>query len=93
MDTESLQILSASALATGVIFAGLGGYGVYYFSRIATSEHESRRASGQAQILAKLAAAQRNADELEQRLRATPPSARIARPPSRRSPPPRARRE
>ena len=71
MNTESLQTLSATVLGLGFVFTGVGGYGLYYFSRPSGDAEESPPASSTAEteLRAKLSALQKENEELQERLR------------------------
>jgi len=71
MDTQSLHTLFTAVLAFGILLAGLGGFGLQYFSRLSAAGKESRRAAGEGELLSKIYALQKEIEELEAALRAS----------------------
>lgn len=70
MDPQSLHTLFAVILAIGVALAALGGLGLERFNRLSAAAKESRRGAGEAELLAKIHALQKEIEELEAGLRA-----------------------
>lgn len=68
MNSESLQFLCTSAMLVGLVFAGFGGLGIYYFGRVSCHEKEMKHAAGVAELDAKLAGLQGANEDLRQRL-------------------------
>ena len=72
MNTEWLQSLSAAILMLGIVFAGLGGVGTYYFSHKAARENEEKSVTKEKELSAWIKTLEHTNEEL--RTQGTSPS-------------------